>query len=308
MNNTVYLGVDVSKTDLDLDAQPKTKRFANTDKGIERLLDQLPPGAHLVCEATGGYQNKLLQAAWARQIPISVVMPSRVRAFALSEGTLAKTDSIDAALLTRFAMERRPSPTPEPAPLRQRLRQLLRTREHILTLQRQEANYREHLSEDPTLQLLCEQRVQLYTQQIKALEKQIRLLIGTDRQVDTDICRMQQVDGIGEVSSWTIWADLPELGQLEKGQAANLAGLAPHPKDSGQKKGRRFIQHGRATLRRVLYMAAITASQHNPVLKIYYQRLRAHGKPAKLALIAVARKLIELLNLLIKNPNFLLAS
>lgn len=308
MNNTVYLGVDVSKTDLDLDAQPKTKRFANTEEGIERLLDQLPPGAHLVCEATGGYQNKLLRAAWARQIPISVVMPNRVRAFAASEGLLAKTDAIDAALLTRFANERRPSPTAQPSSLRQKLRALLRTREHVLTLQRQEANYREHLTEDQTLQMLSAQRLHLYKQQIKELEKQIRLLIATDHHVASTISRMQQVDGIGEVCSWTVWADLPELGRLEQGQAANLAGLAPHPKDSGQKKGRRFIQLGRATLRRVLYMAAISASQHNPTLKAFYQRLRSQGKPAKLALIALARKLIELLNLLIKNPQFLLAS
>jgi transposase len=211
-------------------------------------------------------------------------------------------------LLTRFGKERQPSPTAQPSSLRQKLRDLLRTREHVLTLQRQEANYREHLADDPALQALSEQRLQLYKNQVQELEKQIRLLIATDRQVAAAISRMQQVCGIGDVCSWTIWADLPELGQLEKGQAANLAGLAPHPKDSGQKKGRRFIQHGRATLRRVLYMAAVSASQHNPILKAFYQRLRSHGKPAKVALIALARKLVELLNLIIKNPNFLLAS
>ena len=308
MKTTVYRGVDVSKSNLDLDVLPKTKRFANDAAGIARLFAVVPAEVHLVCEATGGYEDALMQAAWAAGRPISRVMPSRVRAFARSQGKLGKTDQLDAPLITLFAYERCPKPTPQPSLLRQKMRALLRAREYILTLQRQEANHREHLSELPSLQAQSEQRLALYKQQIKELEKQIRTLIAIDSDVHTQITRMQLVTSIGEVSAWTIWADLPELGQLDPGQAASLCGLAPHPNDSGEKKGYRFIQQGRATLRRVLYMAAICASSHNHILKVVYQRLRAHGKPAKVALIAIARKLIELLNHMIKFPNFVLAS
>ena len=306
MKDTVYRGIDVSKFELEVDAL-KSKHVANTAVGIKRLFSYLPDNVHLVCEATGGYENALLEAAWAEKRPISLVMPNRIRAFARSEGKFAKTDSLDAALITRFANERRPKPTAAPSVLRQQLRALLRAREYVLTLLRHEANHREHLSTLPLLQAQSEQRMQGYKEQIQALEKQIRLLIDTDQQVRSQILRMQQVKSVGEIVAWTVWADLPELGQLEKGEAASLCGLAPHPNDSGQKKGHRFIQHGRATLRRVLYMAAVSAIRHNPILKAFYQRLRANGKPAKLALIALARKLIELLNLIVKNPNFLLA-
>ncbi|HEY9153566.1 MAG TPA: IS110 family transposase [Opitutaceae bacterium] len=306
MKDTEYRGIDVSKFDLEVDAL-KSKRVANSTAGLKRLFSELPANVHLVCEATGGYENALLQAAWAAQRPISLVMPNRVRAFARSEGKFAKTDPLDAALITRFAKERRPEPTPAPSLLRQDLRALLRAREHVLALLRHEANHREHLRALPLLQTQSEQRVQSYHEQIKALEEQIRALIATDAQVRSQISRMQQVKSVGEIVAWTVWADLPELGQLEKGEAASLCGLAPHPNDSGQKKGHRFIQHGRATLRRVLYMAAVSAIRHNHILKAFYQRLRSNGKPAKLALIALARKLIELLNLIIKNPNFVLA-
>ena len=308
MKTTVFRGIDVSKSDLDLDLLSKTKRFANNAQGIARLFATVPADVHLVCESTGGYENALMQAAWAAGRPISRVNPSRVRAFAHSQGKLGKTDQLDAPLITLFANERRPKATPQPSVLRQKLRSLLRAREHVLALQRAEANHREHLSELPVLQAHSEQRLALYKQQIKELEKQIRVLTASDPEVHAQITRMQQLKGIGEVSAWTVWADMPELGQLDPGQAAALCGLAPYPNDSGQKKGHRFIQQGRATLRRVLYMAAISACSHNHILKPVYQRLRAHGKPAKVALIAIARKLIELLNHLIKFPNFVLAS
>jgi transposase len=304
----VYCGVDVSKSFLDLDASEKSLRFANTAEGIAQLFKALPEGAHLICEASGGYESALCAAAWEAKRPISLISPSRIRAYARSRGQLAKTDRLDAAILSAYGRERQPAALPAPANTRTQLRALLRAREYVLGLQRLEANHREHLAEEPLIQSQSQERLGALGKQLKALEKTIRKLLKLDPCAREQIERMQTVDGVGEITAWTIWADLPEIGTLQPGQSAALSGLAPYARDSGQQQGVRRISHGRATLRRVLYMAAVTASQHNNVLKAVYQRHRQKGKPAKVALIAVARKLIELLNLMIKNPNFQLAA
>jgi len=303
MNESIYLGVDVAKSHLDFDAP--VGRIANTPAAIAAVLRQLPAGTHLVCESTGGYEAGLLAGALAAAVPVSVVPPQRVRHHARSMGRLAKTDRIDAALLTDYGRKHRPAPQRALEPERQRLRQLLRARTQLLELQQLETNWQEHASELPMLRRQAAQRAKLLAKQLAQLEEEIRTLVATSC-ARAPIERFQQVQGIGEVTAWTAWAEMPELGQLEAGQPAALAGLAPHPYDSGQKRGYRQVQQGRQQLRRVLYMAAVSASQHNPVLKPLYQRLIARGKPAKLALIAVARHLIELLNTLLKNPNFIL--
>lgn len=301
----IYCGVDVSKTFLDVDGLDKPARFANTAEGLALLLKALPAGAHLVCEASGGYERALCTAAWAAQKPVSVVSPSRVRAYARSRGQLAKTDRLDAAILTAYGRERRPVGAAAPRPLRTQLKALLRAREHVLAIQRLEQNHREHLAE---VREQSDARLRNCAEQLAALEKAIRGLVAQDRHASSQIARLQEAKGVGEISAWTLWGDMPELGTLEPGQPAALAGFAPYARDSAQTHGVRRISHGRATVRRVLYMAAVTASQHNPILKAFYQRLRQRGKSAKVALIAVARKLIELLNLLLKNPHFVLAA
>jgi transposase len=304
----IYCGVDVSKTFLDVDGLGKPVRFANTAEGLALLLKALPATAHLVCEASGGYERALCSAAWAAQRPVSVVSPSRIRSYARSCGQLAKTDRLDAAILTAYGRERQPVGTAAPQPVRTQLKALLRAREHVLSVQRLEQNHREHLAEVPLVREQSDARLRSCAEQLAALEKAIRGLVAGDRQLSGQIERLEQVRGVGEITAWTVWADLPEIGTLAPGQPAALAGLAPYARDSALYQGVRRVSHGRATLRRVLYMAAVTASQHNPILKTVYQRLRQKGKSAKVALIAVARKLIELLNLLLKNPNFVLAA
>jgi transposase len=303
MNDSIYLGVDVAKSYLDFDAP--VGRIANTPAAIAAVLRQLPAGTHLVCESTGGYEAGLLAGTRAAALPVSVVPPQRVRHHARSMGRLAKTDRIDAALLSDYGRKHRPPPHRALEPERQRLRQLLRARTQLLELQQLETNWQEHASDLPTLRRQAAQRAKLLARQLSALEQEIRTLVATSCACGP-IQRLQQVQGVGEITAWTAWAEMPELGHLEAGQPAALAGLAPHPNDSGQKRGHRQVQQGRPQLRRVLYMAAVSASQHNPVLKLLYQRLVARGKPGKLALIAVARRLIELLNTLLKNPNFIL--
>ena len=300
-----YIGVDVSKESLDLDLPAPDERIANTPKAIAELLARLPQGGHLVCESTGGYENALVAAALAAGVPISAVPAQRVRHLALSQGRLAKTDKIDAVLLSDYGRAQRPRPLSPPEPERARLRELLRSRAQLLELKTLEASWAEHVPVEALLRHQAAARTKLLDKQLEQIERQIRELAKSER-LRSALERLQQVQGVGEVTAWTVCAEMPELGSLEEGQAAGLAGLAPHPRDSGRKKGKRFIQQGRPQVRRVLYMAALTAARYNPVLSSFYKRLRDRGKPAKVALIAVARRLIELLNLLLKNPNFCL--
>ena len=304
MNRSLYLGVDVAKSHLDFD-QP-VGRIANTPAAIAAVLQGLPAGTQLVCESTGGYESVLLGEASRAGVPASVVPPQRVRHHAHSLGRLAKTDRIDAGLLSDYGRKHQPPAQRTWEPERQRLRQLLRARTQLLELQQLETNWQEHASGLPVLIRQARLRSRLLDRQLAALEGEIRELVRHSA-AQAPIQRLQQVQGVGEITAWTAWAEMPELGELGPGQPAALAGLAPHPHDSGQHRGRRYVQQGRPQLRRVLYMAAISASRYNPVLGPLYQRLLARGKPPKVALVAVARRLIEVLNLLLKNPNFILA-
>ena len=306
MTSKMYRGVDVSKAYLDVDED--SKRVSNNAASIREWLKDLPDGVHLICESSGGYERELLKQAWSLGRPITVVMPTRVRAYARSCGQYAKTDRLDCKLLSRFGQERCLPATPPPNVVRTQVRDLLRAREHVLALQLQEQNYREHLPEISLLRSESDQRLVIYTKQISAIEEQIEATIKADSLAHGQVKRLRELKGIGKITAWTVWADLPELGALEPGQSAALCGLAPHADDSGETSRPRHIHHGRATLCRVLYMAAISASRHNTVLRTVYERLRANGKPAKVALIAIARRMIELLNRMLKEPKFSLAS
>ena len=307
MNNpaTQYIGVDVAKLGLDFDLPVPADHIANTPEAIAQALQALPAGTHLVCESTGGYEAALLAAAHTAGVPVSVVPPQRIRQHARSAGRLAKTDRLDAALLSDYGRKHTPAAQPAPQPQRTALRALVRARAQLIELQKTEASWREHPPAAALLRAQAQARAALLDAQLAEVERAIRTLVqGLAARAELE--RLQQVQGVGEVTAWTVWAEVPELGHLAPGQPAALVGLAPYARDSGQHRGKRFIQQGRPQVRRVLYMAAVTACQHNPVLKAFYQRLRARGKPAKVALIAVARRLIELLNLLLKNPNFVL--
>lgn len=307
MNQTIYIGVDVAKSRLDTSLPAPHQQILNTPEAIAEALRKLPKAAHLVCESTGGYESALLAACLAAKVAVSVVPPQRVRHHARSTGRLAKTDRIDAVLLSDYGRMHQPPAYRAPTKERQHLRELLRARTQLVELQKTEANWREHPSELALLRQQAEQRASQLAAQQAAVEREIRALVANSG-ASAPIERLQQVQGVGEITAWTVWAEMPELGELEPGQPAALAGLAPHPRDSGTRQAKRFIQQGRPQMRRVLYMAALTASRRNPVLKVFYQNLRSRGKPAKLALIAVARRLIELLNLMLKNPNFKLVT
>ena len=306
LTTTQYIGVDVAKLGLDFDLPVPADHIANTPESITSVLRALPAGAHLVCESTGGYEAALLAAAHTAGVPISVIPPQRIRHHARSAGRLAKTDRLDAALLSDYGRKHAPAAQPAPQPQRAALRELVRARAQLIELKKTEASWREHPPAATLLHAQAQQREALLDEQLAAVEHAIRTLVqGLAER--TELARLQQVQGVGEVTAWTVWAEMPELGHLAPGQPGAIVGLAPYARDSSQHHGKRFVQQGRPQVRRVLYMAAVTACRHNPVLKEFYRRLRARGKPAKVALIAVARRLIELLNLLLKDPNFVLA-
>jgi len=310
MPNTQYVGVDLCKRELvaDLSAEAKPRAFAQDEAGHAALLAALPPGAHVVCESTGGYQRALVKALQAAQVPVSVVLPHRVYHFARSRGIRAKTDAIDARLLTAFGRDRKPAPLPAPRPGAEELQHLVRARQQLTAQLNEESSHDEHCTL-PFLQAQAQARRQFLENQIKAIEQRLRALIKADPLWRHQAQRIREVQGIGEVSAWTVLAEMPELGQMDRGQAGALLGVVPDPKQSGPREGRRHISGGRAYARKVLYMAALTASQHNPVLAPFYRRLtQEKHKPHHVALTAVMRKLIELLNRLLADPNFVLAS
>lgn len=303
-----YVPLDVSKGRLDYGLTPgRPAAVENTPKGIATLLQQLAQCAHprVICESTGGYERPLLEALWAAKIEVCRVHPGRVRWFARAEGLWAKTDRIDVELLRRYAVKMEPSANLAPDPAVVVLRDLLDYRHHLDEERVRMSNRRE--TAGPTLRALLDQQVEQLAQSVAAIEEKMRSHIRNDASLEAKWQRLQQLQGCGPILASTLLAYLPELGVAEDNKLAALVGVAPHPDDSGENNRLRHVRGGRVEVRNVLYMAAVSSVRHNPVLAAYYQRLRATGKPAKVCLVAVMRKMILVLNRLLKDPNFILA-
>jgi len=309
-NASAYAGVDISKETLDISLAGKNPaHYPNSAVGIAQLikvLKALPEAVRVICEPSGGYERDLLEALWAQPIEVCLVNAARVRAFARAQGLLAKTDQIDATVLREFGELLRPEALEAPSPQRQRLAALVQRREQLVNLLTMEEQ-RLTQTRDKAVRKLGAALVKQLQNQIKQIEKMIEAQIDDDDTLKSQSERLQQVKGIGKVTASTLLAELPELGKLTRNEAGALAGVAPYNRDSGAMRGRRTIRGGRVKVRRVLYMAATVAARFNPILKAFYQRLVTSGKPKKLALTAVMRKLIVLLNQLLKNPEFTLA-
>ena len=301
-----YVGVDISKGYLDFDLPAPFEHITNKPEDILKVFKQLPASAHLVCEATGGYQAALLGAAFEQAIPISLISPQRVRHFALGAGQQGKTDRLDAKVLSDYGRKHTPAPLRRPSDGLLRLRECLRAREQLIELQKLERNWVEHEHAQSLLQKQARKRRELIEKQLAEIQARITKIISQP-EFCSRVERLREVSGVGPITASTLCAEMPELGSLESGQASALAGLAPYPRDSGKRQAKRYIRKGRPQVRRVLYMAALAAIRFNPILKEFYLRLKKNGKASKVALIAVARKLIELLNLILKNPNFCLS-
>jgi transposase len=312
MNQTltsVYAGLDIAKASLQLHLQNRLYDLSNTAAGHAQLLKRLATvaGVQVICEATGGYERAVVAALHAASIPVSVVNPTRVRQFARASGELAKTDPIDAAKLTAFGHAFTPEPTPPRTNVQLKLAALVSRRLQLLELKVAEEQRAETCAE-PVLRRLFSAWLPQMEKQIAKVEALIEELLASQPSLAAQVQRLDDITGVGRITALTVLAQMPELGQLNRRQAAALAGLAPFNRESGKWTGKRFIRGGRALLRRGLYMAALSASRSNHLLKPFYDRLIAAGKPAKVALTAVMRKLIVLMNHLLKNPNFSLAN
>lgn len=305
-----HIGVDLAKNELVAALPGGVASFANSPAGLPALFARLPENAWVVCEATGGYERPLVDACHARGVPVSVANPRRVRAFARSQGILAKTDRIDAPLIGRYARHTETLREHRaPGAAEQALRELYQARETLVERLKQESVQAGHAPAARTDagRLIARQaaaRRRLLEKQVAELEAAMTGLIAATPALAARARRCAQVHGIGPVTLAAVLALMPELGALGKGQAAALLGVAPPPNQSGASDKPRHIEGGRARLRKALYMAALCAARCNPVLRPLYLRLRARGKPVKVALTALMRKLIELLNLLLKYPNF----
>lgn len=293
----VYCGIDLAKEQLDVALEHKHWQVANQKGAINRLVKQLRKRAavHVICEASGGYEQLLVGALEQDDIPFSLVPPNRVRQFARATGILAKTDRIDASVLVCFGQALKPAPTKAlPEPVRQ-LRQLDRQRGHLRDVLTAEQNRLLQLS-DRELRSMQRALIRQLSKQIARIDRRIKTLIAQDQILCTKAQKLTSFVGVGARTASLLLARMPELGQLNRRQVAALAGVAPFNRDSGTMRGKRYIFGGRRHLRRGLYMAALTAARRNHILRPFYQRLTQAGKPPKLALVAVMRKLLIALN------------
>ncbi len=254
----------------------------------------------VICEASGGYERGLLSALQAREIEVSLVQASRVRQYARAAGILAKTDEIDAGVLCAFGKAMEPEVTVARDEQQQRLRELEAYRRHLSGLIVMENNRKEKLSE-PAVVRSSKKLISQIQKQIDSIDLLIKELIKNSTDLREKAAKLSAVSGVGARTAALLLAQMPELGTLNRRQAAALAGLAPFNRDSGKLRGKRTIFGGRRCVRTGLYMAALVAARHNPILREFYQRLRAAGKPPKLALTATMRKLLIVLSSSLKT-------
>ena len=303
------LGVDVAKRQLDY-SLGKDRPFGavpNTAEGRAKLVKLCAkhPGLRVICEATGGYEKALVKALRQAGVDVRVVMPLRVRCYAIAEGLMAKTDRLDAQLLARFGQNIELAEHCAPSPFTGQLRELVDCRRHLVERLAELAGKRENAGER-TLRLLADERARLLELQTQ-IEQEIETLIAQDQDWHAKSQRMQQVKGVGPVTAATICALVPEIGTLSDKTISALVGLAPPPDQSGPNDRPRHVRGGRKHVRDVLYMAALGAITHNPILRRFHQRLKDKGKHGFVRIVAVMRKLICLLNQICSNPNFIIA-
>ena len=299
----LYFGIDVSKRRLHL-ATPDAflGEFDNSPQGHRKLLRKLlstrPDG--IVLEASGGYERALCDALHDANIPVTRAQPGCIRHFAKSLNVLAKTDEIDTRVIARFGLATKPPITPKTPENQRRFRALLDRRDQIVADRVREANRLEACADTHVAQHIRDQIDHLQDLQ-NQLDRQIKTLLEADDELRQKKTVMTQLKGVGEQTAAVLLAHFAELGSLDRQQVAALAGLAPHPNESGRGKGKRRIYGGRAAVRKALYMAAKSAARFCPVISEVYTRLRNNGKSYNQALIACARKMLVRLNTLLKE-------
>lgn len=299
-----FIGIDISKTVLEVAVHQRKTRFAvaNKESAFPELIAQLVAlrPKRIVLEATGGLEIPVVSALFAAGLPVVVVNPRQIRDFAKATGQLAKTDRLDATVLAHFAAAVQPELRHVKNAAELELDALVTRRRQLVEILAAEKT---RLSATVTAPMRAEVRVHIewLEQRIADIDEQLRKRITDSSvwRVKDDL--LQSVPGIGPVTALALVADVPELGQLNRHQVAKLVGVAPLNRDSGNLRGQRHIFGGRQTVRNTLYMAIQSAVRHNPVIKAFYERLRASHKPKKVALVACMRKLLTIVNVMIKT-------
>jgi transposase len=299
---TVFVGIDVSKKALDIAVRPSGihRRVANDAQGISEILELVRgPDALVVLEPTGGYELELVCALVEAKTAVAVVNARQIRDFAKSRGKLAKTDRIDAEMIASFAEANRPEPRDLPDEQTRTLEAfVIRRRQLVDTRAAEQARIK---IAPKVIRPSIQSTIDFLSKQIDDIDKEIKKFIESNTQWRAKDDLLQSTKGVGRVVSATLMALLPELGTLNRKEIAALVGVAPFNNDSGAKRGKRTIWGGRAAVRATLYMATLVATTHNPTIRAFYQRLISKGKSFKVSLVACMRKLLTMLNAMLRD-------
>lgn len=300
----VVIGIDVSKAKLDVATPEGVSQWGNDPEGLQRLVRDLSarPIASIILEATGGYERAAVAELAGAGLPVVVVNPRQVRDFARATGRLAKTDAIDAAVLAQFGRAVQPERRPLPSEKQLELQQQIARRRQLVGMLTTEKN-RLQQTTSKLVRKTIQSVINTLHKQLEALDQQLHETIQ-----QTPVWRekedlLQSVPGVGTQTAFTLLAELPELGGCSRQQIAALVGVAPINRDSGKRRGQRTTAGGRASVRSALYMATLVATQHNPVIKQHYQHLQKAGKRKKVALVACMRKLLCILNAILREKQ-----
>lgn len=302
--NQLFVGIDISKDCLDVHIQPTEETFslAHDEAGVAELVRRVQGLAPqlVVMEATGGYETTVAAALGSAGLPVAVVNPRQIRDYARATGQRAKTDRLDARVIALFAAAVRPAVRPLPDEQAPHLGEVIARRRQLVDMLGAEIN-RRRMVRDQRLRERLNAHIAWLEQALREVNDDLRQLVRDSalwRETD-DLLR--SAPGIGKVTPCTLIADLPELGHLDRRRIAALVGVAPLSRDSGTMRGRRIVSGGRAPVRTVLYMATLSAIRYNPAIAAFYQRLRAGGRPGKVAVVAAMRKLLTILNAMIRD-------
>lgn len=298
----IYVGIDISKAQLDVWISDKHGQFTNDEEGHDKLVRFLErfPIEVIVMEATGGLEIAVAIALSEAQHPVAIVNPRRVRDYAKAIGRLAKTDKIDAQVLALFGEATKLEAQQLPSEAQRRLRAMVARRRQILTMLGAERS-RLNSVREPEIRASIEEVIDTLKKQLTQIDDDSDKELRESPIWRSKVELLQSVPGIGPVSAKTLLAELPELGQVNNKEIAMLAGVAPLNRDSGKQKGRRTTWGGRSSVRAVLYMAAMSAVRFNPLIRIFYDRLVENGRPKRVALVASMRKLLTILNAMVRD-------
>lgn len=303
--DAIYVGIDVSKDRLDVHVQPTGERFAvsRDGEGLAALVDRLKPlePRLIAVEATGGFETTVAAAIGGAGLPLAVVNPAQVRHYAQALGRRAKTDAIDAEVIARFAEATRPEPRPLLDADTQALAELVTRRRQIIAMMVAERQRATRLPK--RLKRSCERVVRMLEKELAALDQDIDTTVRGSPAWREKEDLLASVPSIGSTTARSLIADLPELGTLDRRKIASLVGVAPFTRQSGKWQGKSFIAGGRPTVRAALFMATLSAVRHNPVIRDFRQRLLAKGKPKMVVMVACMRKLLTILNAVLRDQK-----